>query len=432
MTPPEEGVQAETQVLYNDISGYAEIHANLYRRRLGFRFSPDLERSFHEHHAMESARTFRSTLFYVLLLYAALGIGIIVIVPFEVLELWPIGYLGIGLIILAGAVLSRNKHFDRHYELQVGGLAFVGTALLIVLPFLIEDPVVHQLAFIGVIHGLVVVGAALGLRFKSALIAMVGGGITGFLLVLIAGSSADWLLVHRTFTGGCLIGAFLAWLSEKRSRQVFLQTRLLAMEKARSDALAEQMRDMSQHDTLTGLANRRYFDEVLEKEWLRCRRDGTPLSLLFIDVDFFKPFNDHYGHPHGDVCLRMLADTFLAFARRPGDFAGRYGGEEFVLLFPQMSQNAASELAGEILKAVSDLSIEHCYSKVADHVTVSIGVSSVVPEPGGFHPEQLLKAADHAMYLAKREGRNRFRVYQPEGAQDFNVEKGDKNAPTPA
>jgi len=432
MDLPEKGVQSETQTLNKDTSSYAEIRDILRKRRLRLRFSADLEQSFREHHARESARTFRSTLFYVMLLYLALGLGIIAIVPFEALDLWPIGYLGVGLIILVGAILARLTHFDRHYEFQVGGLSFASIALLITLPYLIEDPMLHQLAFIGVIHGLVVVGAVLGLRFIPAVIAMAGGGIAGLLLVNIAGSSPDWLMVHRTFSGGCLIGIFLAWLAEKRSRQVFLQTRLLAMEKARSDDLAEQMRDMSQHDNLTGLANRRYFDEVLEKEWLRCRRDGTPLSLIFIDVDFFKPFNDHYGHPHGDVCLRMLADTFLAFVRRPGDFAGRYGGEEFVLLFPQMSQNAASELAGEILKAVSDLSIEHRFSKAADHVTVSIGVSSVVPEPGGFKPELLLQAADHAMYLAKREGRNRFRVYQPEGAQDFNVEKGDKNAATPA
>lgn len=391
---------------------YAEMHALLQKRRFGLRFPAGQEGEFRRYHANESARAFRSIVFYVLLLYLALGIGVIYITPWQALDRWPVGYLGLGLIILAAVIISRREEFDRHYELQVAGLSFAGMALLVVLPFLIRDELMRRLAMIGVIHGLVVVGAVLGLRFFPALIAMVGGGITGLVIAAITGYTLDWLMVHQTFTGGCLIGAFLAWLAEKRSRQVFLQRQLLATEKARSDVLAEKMRDMSRHDNLTGLANRRYFDEVLAHEWLRCRRNGTFLSLLFIDVDFFKHYNDHYGHQLGDVCLRQVANVLQAFARRPGDFASRYGGEEFVLLYPQTEPDTAGALAGDILRSVSELAIEHRYSSVADHVTVSIGVASMAPAEGET-PEQLVTAADHAMYLAKRGGRNRIRQYHP-------------------
>lgn len=407
-SPPEEGKAYEN-------GQYAEMHALLQHRRLRLRFPAGLEKAFRVHHANESAATFRSTVFYVLLLYLILGVGIIYMVPRQALEFWPIGYFGLGLIILAAAILSRLDRFDRHYELQVGGLSFAGMTLLVALPFLTMDEPLRQLAMIGVIHGLVVIGAALGLRFAIALVVMVGGGITGLVIARIMGSEFNWLMVHRTFTGGCLIGAFLAWLAEKRSRQVFLQRQLLAMEKSRSDALAEQMRDMSRHDNLTGLANRRYFDEVLAHEWLRCRRNGAFLSLLFIDVDFFKHFNDHYGHQRGDMCLRQVANVLQSFARRPGDFASRFGGEEFVILYPQTEPDTAGALAGDILRSVSALKIEHRYSSVADHVTVSIGVASMAPAKGET-PEQLVRAADHAMYLAKRGGRNRIREFHPKGA----------------
>ncbi len=401
-TPP-----LEAELLPPPDTLYADVNDLLRKRRLGLRFGEGLEHAFRRQHARESAAVFRNVVFYVILLYCALGLGIVCLVPWHALDLWPFGYLGVGLIILTAAMLSRTKQFDRNYEWQVAGLASIGMALLVALPFLIRDPLMRQLAMIGVIHAVVVVGAVLGLRFFPALVAMLGGGMTGLLIAGIAGYSPDWLMVHRTFSGGVLIGGFLAWLAEKRSRHVFLQQHLLAMEKARSDALAEQMRDMSRHDTLTGLANRRYFDEVLDHEWLRCRRDGAFLSLLFIDVDFFKNFNDHYGHQHGDECLRQVAGALRGFARRPGDFAARYGGEEFVLLYPQTGPDTAVHLAGEILKAVSDLKIKHRFSSVADHVTISIGVTSMAPGPGA-EPEHLVRGADHALYLAKNNGRNRF------------------------
>jgi len=157
-------------------------------------------------------------------------------------------------------------------------------------------------------------------------------------------------------------------------------------------------------DSLTGLANRRRFDEVLANEWMRARRTGQPLALLLLDVDHFKKFNDAYGHPEGDECLRAIANALRATTRR-SDLAARYGGEEFALVCPETTTDEAFALAQHVLAAVRALRLPHATSPVAPLVTVSIGVAGTgtsCPDP-----EALVAAADAALYDAKRNGRDR-------------------------
>ena len=386
---------------------YAQINHLLTQRRLGMGFPGDLEAEFRRTHDAESARLFRANAFYVLLLYLALGAGIMTIVPVEQLDRWPLGYFGVGLIIISAIIMSRRGMLDQHYDRYVGALAFIGMTLVIALPSMISDPLMTQVSMIGVIHAVVVIGAVLGLRFVSASITMWGGGITGLLILSLFDQRPDWLMLHQTFTGGCLIGMFLAWVMEKRSRLVFLQQSLLSLEKQRSDNMAMQMRQMSREDGLTKLANRRHFDEVLGREWLRCQRDGSALSLLFLDVDFFKPFNDHYGHQAGDHCLEKIAEVLRHYTRRPGDLAARYGGEEFVILYPQTGPEALEVMARQILESILELEVPHSQSPISTVVTASIGLATLVPEASK-QPEDLVRAADHAVYMAKRKGRNRL------------------------
>ena len=385
---------------------YAQISDMLGRPRLGLRFPAPLEQEFRLAHAGESAATFRANVFYVLLLYAVLGVGIMAIVPFEQLDRWPFGYLALGVIIFAAITLSRRDALTRHYDSQIGAIAFAGMALVIGLPAMISDPLMTQVSMIGIIHAVVVIGAILGLRFVAACVAMWGGGISGLVVLWLVDAQHDWLMLHQTFTGGCLIGMFLAWMAEKRSRQVFLQKSLLALEKQRSDRLAAQMQQMSREDGLTGLANRRYFDEVLGREWLRGQRDGSALSLMFIDVDHFKRFNDQHGHQLGDDCLRQVAEVLKHFARRPGDMAARYGGEEFVMIYPQTGPEALREVAEQIREAIRDLGIIHHHAGKEGPVTISIGLATMLPEASS-KPEQLVQRADHALYQAKNQGRDR-------------------------
>jgi diguanylate cyclase (GGDEF)-like protein len=159
-------------------------------------------------------------------------------------------------------------------------------------------------------------------------------------------------------------------------------------------------------DGLTGVYNRRYFDEHLAAEWGRAVRAGTALSVVLIDVDFFKRYNDHYGHQAGDDCLKRVAATLKAGIKRPGDMVARYGGEEFVCLLPDTPMAGALELARQLGAAVHELQIEHADSAAAPVVTVSLGVCGKREDAVGT-PEAFVREADAQLYIAKSEGRHR-------------------------
>ncbi|GLR83998.1 sensor domain-containing diguanylate cyclase [Bradyrhizobium iriomotense] len=167
------------------------------------------------------------------------------------------------------------------------------------------------------------------------------------------------------------------------------------------------LKELASKDGLTGLSNRRSFDQMLMTEWSRAQLTQLPLSLLFVDVDHFKLFNDLHGHQTGDECLRAVANVVRAHAARPLDLATRYGGEEFAMILPEMNCETACALAEQIRRAVMDLRIAHGAEGAGDHVTLSVGVASHVPGESDNRPDRLLGAADQALYAAKRLGRNR-------------------------
>ena len=166
---------------------------------------------------------------------------------------------------------------------------------------------------------------------------------------------------------------------------------------------------LSMQDGLTGLANRRRFDELLAQEWARALRSHTPIALVMCDVDFFKKYNDHYGHLSGDDCLKSIAEVLKASAARPGDFAARYGGEEFAILLPNTDAAGAKIVAEKTRARVEELRIEHARHESAPCVTLSLGVAALVPDAGR-PPQHLILQADKALYAAKHGGRNRVAV----------------------
>jgi diguanylate cyclase (GGDEF)-like protein/PAS domain S-box-containing protein len=174
-------------------------------------------------------------------------------------------------------------------------------------------------------------------------------------------------------------------------------------------ALEEKLAALAMTDGLTGLANRRAFDEALSREWKRTLRRGSAISLLLLDLDHFKQFNDSYGHQVGDDCLRTVAATLRATVRE-SDVAARYGGEELVVILPDTDSAAAAELAERFRAAVEALGLTHrANPEGGGFVTVSIGVATALSRDGGTiaMPEGLLLSADLALYKAKHEGRNR-------------------------
>ncbi|MCB1956381.1 MAG: diguanylate cyclase [Rhodocyclaceae bacterium] len=180
----------------------------------------------------------------------------------------------------------------------------------------------------------------------------------------------------------------------------------------RLDEANQELKRLSSVDGLTGIANRRRMDDVLAKEWRRAARIGEPISMLLIDVDFFKQFNDNYGHQVGDECLRAVARTLDSGVQRPGDLVARFGGEEFAVLLPQTDLAGACQVAEGLRGAIEGLGITHRHSEVARTVTISIGVSSGLPKPESAGPDGLVEAADKALYAAKRSGRNRVSAFE--------------------
>lgn len=169
--------------------------------------------------------------------------------------------------------------------------------------------------------------------------------------------------------------------------------------------LQKTLETLSYQDGLTGVANRRMFDSVMEKEWSGARRNGQPLSLIILDIDYFKQYNDHYGHIQGDDCLRRVAQALLDVSTRSRDFLGRFGGEEFILILPETDASSAAKVAERCRRLILDLRIPHVRSDIGQTLTVSVGVATVVPADSS-EPMLFIELVDRRLYRAKQSGRN--------------------------
>jgi len=193
-----------------------------------------------------------------------------------------------------------------------------------------------------------------------------------------------------------------------------LNAKLGAMErislmKRELDAANRQLRQLSTQDPLTGLLNRRGLDRCLEKEWFRQRRESSELSVLMIDIDQFKRYNDFYGHQQGDSCLREVADRLNSCLKRSHDVLARFGGEEFLAILPGTSEQGARRMAAQMLASLNAAGIKHPDSDIAHHITLSIGISST--SMAAENIEELVEQADRSLYLAKNYGRNQLVSY---------------------
>lgn len=194
-----------------------------------------------------------------------------------------------------------------------------------------------------------------------------------------------------------------------RAMQRILQMRacLLDVSRRLDDTNRELVR-MATIDALTGIPNRRRFDEAFQKEWRRALRRQYPIGLLMCDIDYFKQFNDSHGHQAGDECIKAVARTIEAALKRPGDLVARYGGEEFAVILPETDRAGAAIIAENVRAAATALMIPHRGSAVAEHVTLSIGAACITPPRKSLgEGEQLVEAADRALYQAKAGGRDR-------------------------
>ena len=198
---------------------------------------------------------------------------------------------------------------------------------------------------------------------------------------------------------------YIVYLSEYAIRKEFIQKQIVKLESENLTIMKDQLQTLAITDPLTQLYNRRFFEDTLNKEWRMATRHQDVISLVMIDVDHFKAYNDHYGHQAGDRCLQIIASTLKHHTQRAGDLAVRFGGEEFILLFPKMTEKEACQLAEKLRSSVEQIRIPHEESS-HEIVTISIGVSSQTPEMGD-NPEDLIRNADLQLYRSKQQGRNR-------------------------
>ncbi len=202
-----------------------------------------------------------------------------------------------------------------------------------------------------------------------------------------------------------------------RAMQRILQMRQSLLVLTRKlDSANQELKRLTSLDGLTGIANRRHFDSMLEREWRRAMRQGDEVSILMCDIDFFKQYNDAYGHQSGDECLRLFAQTLSGTMDRGGDLLARYGGEEFAAVLPSTALRGAVHVAEQMRKAIDRLKIEHKETPFG-YITASFGIASAVAMPET-DPQDIVGAADRALYKAKHNGRNRVCITYSLDPQD--------------
>lgn len=330
---------------------------------------------------------------------------------------WWVLYITEGGVIAVLLTLPRFPGLDRLYRIYVSLIAMSAATAITIGTSAFKDPYFNQHSSYVVILIIAIIYGIGGLRTVPAIIACTVSAIVSFIVIRVFDLWYNWGHFSQYVVLANVVGILLCYLLERRDRVMFLQSQLLELEKRRLDQLSQELNRLSREDALTGLANRRHFNEVFQQEWDRAKRDNRPLALIFVDVDHFKPFNDTHGHVEGDRALAQVGTALRTELHRPGDLAARYGGEEFVLLLPNTPADGACDVALQVAQAIAALRILHRASTVSDHVTVSMGVASILPD-GELRSGQLLAQADQAVYAAKEAGRNCIVVVRPDGSMD--------------
>jgi len=391
-----------------------ELEQTFWGRRR--KFPERVEAAFQVEMDRMRERRLRKTGIVAILLYSAFAVSDRIMIPDAYLQAWAIRFLVVvPLLLLCTFFVYRIRHAAWREAALSATILATGISLPWITSFSSHPNAAYYQTGVTliVLYGNIVVS----LRFRSALITSVAMTVIyGFALASTQGMPPEvrfnsWLFCFAAATIS-LIANFR--MDQDQRRAYFARLREQERNQELSHAV-ELLGRLSAEDALTQIANRREFDRRLEIEWGRARRDGTPLSLIMVDVDCFKNYNDHYGHQAGDACLQQIACCLRAIPQRPADLVARFGGEEFVVLLPATAEEDAALIAERMRAAVFDLQIPHATSRVASGVTASFGVAAMHPV-GNLQAAALIAAADAALYAAKENGRNRVAVRE-QGAE---------------
>lgn len=388
----------------------SELEGHFYRNRLRLYFAGEMEARYRRYCARRDRRYVRNLLNILIALYVLYGACDWFLLQHEVGPVWLIryGFALPGLILLW--LLTRFNLAHRHLEkVVVAGLLWLALTTLVMAR---SVPVPVMNLYLTSVLAIVMAGLTITrLRFWHTVFTGVVYLLATAFVVLPVEQNSRYLIYYLLLSVGVVLFCCVAQYSADRSgRREFLQKIIIHRKNLQLRKLNLYLRDLAEIDALTGIANRRYFDAVLDEEWRRARRRKYSVALLMCDIDFFKSYNDLLGHVQGDACIRQVAQAIRQQVRRPGDLAARYGGEEFAVILPALDAREACQLAQSLCDAVRSLQIRHPGSKIQPVVTISVGVSALVPDDSN-DLKQLITAADEALYRAKHEGRDRVCVH---------------------
>ncbi len=357
------------------------------------RFAPPLEAEYLRARLLES----RALIRVVSAFAAALTLARFVERVYE--GIWDTAFVIDFAVVMAGSIalaaLAWSSHFERLYPHWARLIVPLRNA---VVAAQIAGAVAHGQPDVLMLLPIMLIGPLffLGLPLRTALVCCAVTVATYMVFATLFGlPQAVVLRSDVLLLGGAVTCGIAVWSLERTSRRSFLEGKLIA--------------ELAQRDALTGTKNRRVFDAHLDGLWQRAIDKRCAIAILLIDVDYFKAYNDHYGHQAGDESLRQVAQAVQKLVRRPLDILSRYGGEEFAAILYDVDENQALELADQIRRAVADLDIEHRASRTWSRITISLGVAAIQPTADRT-PRGALQLADQALYAAKVRGRNRVEL----------------------
>ncbi|KQD07606.1 diguanylate cyclase [Acinetobacter nosocomialis] len=382
----------------------------LTTRGLNFVWFPkQLETIYRFQYQNGAAYEFRYRAPIILILYLFLSFGIYQVLPTDQVLSWLSYYSWVGIIVLIAWILSFIKKLNQWFDYYVGIGSASAVAITFILINVLENGQDNVLFHAAMMYAIVIIYGAVGMRFYTAIIAGWVGGLVGILVSTYVKGDIDWTFLNRTYTFSSFLGMTLAYATDRQHRENYLQNCMIELNRIELMQQAQQLSLLSQQDALTGLANRRYLDETLDNEWRRALRHETPLTIMMVDIDFFKPYNDTLGHLKGDQCLKDIATAISSIAARSGDLVARYGGEEFLLLFPMTNAQQAQIQVERLMNAIKKIAIVHPCSSVSPYVTISVGVATTIPRLND-SISAFVSRADHALYQAKTNGRNQYQI----------------------
>lgn len=374
-------------------------------------FPKSLEKSYQKQYQHQASAAFRYRTPIILVLYSFLSLGIHQ--EIKISMAWFSYYVWVGILVMLAWACCSMPRLKIYFDYYITAIALLCIAITFVMIAAFDQ---HNtiLLHVAMMYAVIIVYAFTGLRFYHALIAGWGGGLLGIAFVSIYEYEVNWTLLNRTYTFSSFLGMALAYVNDYQNRANYLQNCLIQLDQQQLTQQAKQLEILSRHDALTGLANRHYMQEVLDREWAWAMRHQMPITLMLLDIDYFKNYNDHLGHLQGDQCLKKIATLLQYTTSRSNELAVRYGGEEFLLIYPLIDQEKSQTLAQHLMKKLHQMNIAHPNSPISSQVTMSIGIISFIPHPQQ-NLQQYLQYADQALYQAKVLGRNRYQIL------DFNA-----------